>query len=188
MLKYKKYLVIIGLIWLGCAALFLLIDFLLLAPQRGKRVQIEKQLQKTKQAYQAALKAAQKETQQQQKQIIKETQQELRCFVTDSKDSANVIFDISQIANEKKLGSFTIKTEDNQQSTEIPGCSQIRESHMAVSFSADFYQFASFLNALERHSPVIFIDQFNITRAKPNEKGNKVNMKLAVLVKKDETG
>jgi Tfp pilus assembly protein PilO len=188
MLKYKKHLIVMGLTWLGCTVLFIIVDVFLFAPQRKKRMQVDERLQTIKQTYRSALKAAQKENQDQQKQIIKDMQDRLDSFVINSRDSANIIFDVSQIANEKKLGSFTIKTEDGQQNTEIPECSQIRENHIAVSFTGDFDQFASFLNALERHSPVVFVDQFNITRAKPNEKGHKVNMQLAVLVKKEETG
>jgi len=188
MLKYKKYLITTTLVWLGCAVLFIIADFLLFAPQRKKRAQNDRNMQTIKQTYRAALKAAQKENQDRQKQIIKDMQDRLGNFVIDSRDLANIVFDISQIANEKKLGSFTIKTEDNRQNTKIPECSQIRENHIAVSFTGDFFQFAKFLNTLERHKPVVFIDQFNITRAKPNEKGHKVNMKLAVLVKNEKTG
>ena len=188
MLKYKKYLITMTLVWLGCAVLFIIADLLLLAPQREKMAQNDRKLQTIKRAYRAALKAAQEDNQDRQKRIIRDMHDRLDNFVIDSRDSANIVFDIGQIANEKKLNSFTIKTEDDRQNTEIPGCSQIRESHIAVSFTGDFHQFAGFLNALERHKPVIFVDRFSIARAKSNEKGHKVNMKLAVLVRKEKTG
>jgi len=91
-------------------------------------------------------------------------------------------FDISQIANEKKLDSFSIKGKDtSEKSTDFK---YLSENRIDVSFAAAFNQFATFLNALERHWPVIFVDSFKITRSRRAEPDHKVNMNLAVFVRK----
>ncbi len=186
--KYKKYLLTTGLIWVACAAVFIFIDMLMLAPQRHKRLQTENQLREVKKTYRTALNAAHEETQAEAERQIEQMRNRLHNFVVDSEDSANIILDISRIANEKKLGSFSIKTKDDRGSFKTLNCNYIRENHIAVSFTGDFNQFATFLNALERHQPVIFVDEFKMTRAKANDPDHHVNMSLAVFVKKQPQG
>ncbi len=188
MSNYKKYFLTAGLIWVVCTVVFIFVDMLVMTPQRHKGLQTEKQLREVKQTYRTALKAARKETQDEAKRQIQQMRNRLHDFVVDSEDSANVILDISRIATEKRLGSFSIKTKDGRESPETPGCNYIRENHIAVSFTGNFNQFAAFLNALERHRPVIFVDEFKMTRAKANDPGHHVNMSLAVLVKKQQQG
>ena len=182
----KKYFATMGLIWVGCGVVFIFVNTLLLAPQKRQRQQIENQLDQIKQTYRSALKVAQEETQTRARQQIEQLREQLKDFVVDSEDSANVIFEISQIANDKNVGSFSIKTKDDRKSPELPDRKYIRESHIAVSFTGSFNQFATFLNALERHRPVIFIDQLKITRAKKHDSAHKVDMSLAVFVKKQQ--
>ena len=93
-------------------------------------------------------------------------------------------FDISQIANEKKIASFSIKTKDDRRGPAIPKYTYISENHIDVSFTAGFNQFAAFLNALERHRPVIFIDRFEITRSEQDSSGHEASMRLSVFVRK----
>ena len=111
----------------------------------------------------------------------------MKDFALDFEDSANLVFDIGQIAGEKKIDSFSIKTKnnkDNRGRSAMPDYKYLCENHMDVSFTGNFNQFAAFLNALERHRPVVFVDTFNITRSEKNDSGNEVNMNLAVFVRK----
>jgi Tfp pilus assembly protein PilO len=108
----------------------------------------------------------------------------LNDFVIESDDSANLTLDISQIASEKKLDSFMIKTKENRENSAIPDCKYITEDRIDIGFNAGFNQFAAFLNALERHQPVVFIDTFSIARSKQDDSGHKVNMNLAVFARK----
>jgi hypothetical protein len=41
----------------------------------------------------------------------------------------------------------------------------VSENFIDIKFIAGFRQFAAFMNALERHHPVLFIDEFSITRS-----------------------
>ena len=173
-------------IWTGCFILFLFVYMLLLAPQEKSKKQIEKQLAEKKRVYNSALDAAQEETKLKLDEEIKQLQSGLKSFVIDSEDLANLIFDISQIANDKTVTSFRIKTKDSRQGQglEIPNCDHIYENQINIGFTASFNRFAAFLNALERHQPIVFVDKFAITRSQQDDLGHQVNMNLAVFVRK----
>ncbi len=93
-------------------------------------------------------------------------------------------FDISQIANDEKVSSFSIKTKDSRELSALPDCSYIAENHIEISFTGHFKQFATFLNALERHRPVLFIDKFMITNSRLEDAGYRVSLDVTFLVGK----
>jgi len=69
----------------------------------------------------------------------------------------------------------------------IPDCKYIRENHIVVSFIGGFNQFATFLNALERHRPVIFVDKFAIARSGQDSSVYQVSLNVAAFVKKQQS-
>jgi len=182
---YGKYFTKVALIWTGCFVLFFFVYMLMLAPQKNSKEQLEKQLGEKKQMYNSALKAAQKETRIQLNEQIEQLRNKLNNFVIDFKDSANLTFDISQIANGKEVTSFSIETKKDSGKNPAMSDKYISESRIDISFStADFNQFAALLNALERHRPVIFVDRFAITRSDKSSSEHQVKMNLAVFVRK----
>jgi len=189
-LIYKKYLTKVALIWAGCFALFFLVYMLMLAPQKKSKKQIQKQLAEKKQMYESVLKAAQEETKVQLNEQMERLRNSLEDFVIDFEDSANLTFDIGRIASEKEIASFSIKPqgENKRRDSTIAGYEYIFENHIDVSFTAGFNQFATLLNALERHRPVVFVDKFIIARSKQGNSGHDVTMELAVFVKKQQGG
>ena len=181
---YRKYFTKAALAWAGCLILFFFIHMFMLAPQGKSKKQIGKQLAEQKQMYASALKATQQENKIRLNEQIERLQNALKDFVVDFEDSANLTFDISQIANEKRLASFSIKGKESRGGSSKPNGKYLSENRFGISFTGDFNQFATFLNALERHRPVVFVDKFKITRSRQEDSGHKVNMDLAVLVKK----
>ncbi|HUU20084.1 MAG TPA: GspMb/PilO family protein, partial [Sedimentisphaerales bacterium] len=94
----------------------------------------------------------------------------------------------SQIANEKNVASFSIKSKDSRELSTIPDCKYICENHIVISFIGGFNQFATFLNSLERHRPVLFVDKFTITRSGQDDSGYQVSLNVAAFVKKQQDG
>jgi Tfp pilus assembly protein PilO len=186
MKTYKKYFTIAGLIWAVCFVLFLLVYMLVLGPQKNNKKLIESKLAEKKQVYQSALKAAQKETKTQLNEQIENLQNRLKDFVADFEDSANLTFQISQIADEKKITSFNIKGKDNLVLSGQPDSKYISENHIAISFIGGFNQFATFLSALERHRPVLLVDKFTITRSGQDDAAFRVNLNVAAFVRKQQ--
>jgi len=183
---YKKYFATIALIWAGCFVLSFFVHMLVLAPQKKNKRQVETQLAEKKRIYSSVLDTAKEETKLELNEQIEYLRSSLRDFVIDFEDSANLTFDISQIANEKEVASFMIRTRDDSGGSAIPNCNYICENHIDISFTASFNQFAAFLNALERHRPVIFVDKFTITRSDEDSSGHQVKMSLAVFVRKQQ--
>jgi Tfp pilus assembly protein PilO len=182
---YKKCFMAIA-IWMACFVVFFFAYMLLLAPQGKSKMQVEEQLAEKKRIYGSAVKAAQEESKLKLDEEIKQLQNRLRAFVVDSEDLANLVFDVGRIAGEKDVTSFRIKTQENRQGSgsEIPNCSHICENQIKIGFNAGFNQFAAFLNALERHQPIVFVDEFAVTRSEQDDSGHQVNMNLAVFVRK----
>ena len=95
-------------------------------------------------------------------------------------------FDIGRIANEENVSSFSIKNNDKQSVSEIPDCKNICENHIDISFIAGFNQFATFVNALERHQPVLFVNEFTISRSNKGEPTYQVSLGVAAFVRKQK--
>lgn len=166
--------------------LFVLAYMFILGPQKGNRKRIENELAEKKQQYELAQKAAQEQTKIQLNEQIENLQNTIKDFVVDFKDSANLTFDIGRIANDEKVASFSIKHNDKQGVAEIPDCNSICENHIDISFIAGFSQFATFVNALERHQPVLFVNGFTISRSKKGESTYQVSLDVAAFVRKQQ--
>ena len=185
---YRRYFTTAALIWAGLLLLFLFTYILVLLPQKKTRKQLERQLAEKKQIYDSALQASREETKLKLNEQIEHLRDELKDFVIDFEDSANLTFDIGKMAGEKKVASFRIKTKKAPRGAAVPDCEHLFENHIDISFTAGFNQFATVLNALERHRPVVFVDGFKIIRSEQDDSGHKVNMNLAVFVKKAPSG
>jgi Tfp pilus assembly protein PilO len=181
---YKKQFKSVALVWASCFILFLLIYMIVVAPQEGYERQIGQQLAEKKQKYEAILKINQRETQIQLNEQMEQWRDKLKDFVVTPEDLAGLTFDIGQIANDTKLDSFSVKPQGNRESQDVSNGQYIYENRINVNFKANFNKFAAFLNAMERHRPVIFVDKFKITRADQDDSAGQVNMDLSVFVKK----
>lgn len=184
---HRKYLTTAGLIWAACFVVFLLAYMLMLGPQKNYKNHIENELAEKKQVYESALRAARKETKIRLNEQIERLRSRLKDFVVDFEDSTNLTFDLSQIANEKKVASFSSKVKRSGGLSTIPDYKYIYENHIVISFIGSFNQFATFLNALERRRPVIFVDKFAISRSGQDDSVYQVSLNVAALVKKQQS-
>ncbi|UCG57970.1 MAG: hypothetical protein JSU70_00410 [Phycisphaerales bacterium] len=181
----KRYFAMVGLTWAGSLVPCFFVYLLVLVPQKETKNQVEKQFVEAKQAYHSAVQAAQDETRTRLNDEIEELRHRLESFVIDFDSSANLTFDISEIAGQKEVTSFSIRGKDGHAALRAtPECEHIGEHHMSISFTAGFNQFADLLNTLERNRPVVFVDEFTITRSDTDDSSHLVNMDAAVLVRK----
>ena len=164
--------------------LLFLTYILLLSPQIKSKKQIEMEFGQAKQTYDSTVTATNDEAKARLSEEIGNLQDRLKQFVIDYQDSANLTFDISQIASQMGVNSFSIKSRDSTGAPAMPNLNHISDKQIYVSFTAGFNQFASFLNAMERNRPVLFVDKFTITRADKNSSGHQVDMDLALFVRK----
>ncbi len=180
-----KYIKFAALAWSCCFIVFLLIFLLVLSPLNKHRKQIESEFKKVKSNADSALLASEEETKTRLNEQILELNETLENFVIDPENTSNLTYQISGISNEIGLKAFQI-TPTGQNITAFDNCTYISGQLYQVGFIASFNQFATFLNALERYKPVIFIDTFSITRSRQGEINHTVDMQLAILVLKNE--
>lgn len=179
----KKLFTIVALIWAGSLVLFVLAYMVVLSPQLKSKQEVETEYTETKRRYDSVIEMSQEETKARFKEELESLQNTLKDFTVDSNDSPNLTFDISQIATDKKVESFSIKTQEDSLHSARLGLKYLKENQINLNFAGDFNQFATFLNTLERNRPAFFVDNFKITRSQREELGHKVNMKLAVFVR-----
>ena len=182
----RKYLTIVAFVWVGCLILFVLVYMFLLGPQYKNKKEVDRRFAEVKKAYDSAMIASKEETINKIKKQIETLQDTLNNFTTEFEDSANLTIEISQVANEKKVDSFSIRMQEDRQGAGGLDLKYLKESRIDIGFSGDFKQFATFLTALERNRPVVFVDDFKITRSVMEDSNHRVIMKLAVFVRKQQ--
>jgi Tfp pilus assembly protein PilO len=190
--EYKTYLKRAGIVSMLSLILCLLAYVLVLRPQNNSKKRLERNLEEQKQTYTVAQEAATEENRIQLNEHIKRLQDQLRDFVTDSEELTDLTFDISQIANGANLTSFSVTPRVKRSGgrrgtmTEKSKNRAINENLIDIKFTAGFRQFAAFMNALERHHPVLFIDEFTITRSSQNESVYQATLDVTAFVRKQQ--
>lgn len=180
----KKYLIIIASIWFGFFISLLLVNLIVLMPQKNKIKKLEQQISEKKQILEEALAISDYDNKLKLDKEMKQLRDELGGFVNSFDNLSNMTFEIRQLAGKEDLDSFSIRARDDYQGMGMSECEYIRESQIDTNFSSDFNRFANFINLLERHEPVIFVDTFMIRRSDEKDVPPKVKVNLSVFVKK----
>lgn len=186
---HKPYLKKAAIVWAACAVLFLLAYAIVLRPQNRNRRFLEKTLAEKKQLYKSAQIAAQEETRIELNEQIERLKNRVKDFVVDFENASNLTFAIGQIANEKKVNSFSVKNKEIQQTASIiakPETKHVSESQIDINFVGGFSQFANFVNALERNRPVVFVHEFAIGRARNADSVYQVSLNVRAFVRKPQ--
>jgi Tfp pilus assembly protein PilO len=184
---HKKFLITLGLIW-GCSMVLLAAAYVCVSlPQKKALTAIEAKLSERSLAYDISKEANSKRSIDERQAQIDMLIDKLTIFVANSFDLDNLTFDISEVAEVLNVNSFSSKGSGSDVFVEIPNCGYIGYSFIEIEFTGSFNDFAIFINEMERHKPIIFINEFNITN-KTNQNGNnKASLLLAVLVQDPES-
>jgi hypothetical protein len=166
---------------------------ILIRPQNESKRQLENTLAEQKQLLASARRAAQEQTQIQLNEHIERLRDQLGRFVIDLENLSDLTYDVTQIANRENLTSFNMTTRAkkrtgkrgviNKAKSEI---NHINENFIDIHFTAGFHQFATFVNALERHRPILFVDEFKIELSTKNESLYQATLDVATLVRKKQ--
>jgi hypothetical protein len=187
--NYRKYLKTMGLVWAGSSLLIVAAFVFLLMPQQKEKQRLIRESAEKQRIYDIALDASREETRKKLVSELESLKSKLNDYAVDYEDSVNMTLDISRIAADKQVTSFTVKTGDQMKSTSKQDMKNLRENRIDVSFNSDFRQFAYLLNILERHRPVVFVDNFKVARSTNDTYGsNRVNMGLSIFVRNRPEG
>jgi len=184
---YKKYLTTVALVWAAYFIILLFVYMLVFSPQLDSKKHIEDKLATTKLEYESIVRKAQEGHKIKLDEEIELLRSKVEYFTIDFENSANLTFDISRMAGAGQIASFSIRSrDDSRRTSDLTEGKYVSESQIEVSFNAGFHQFATFLNALERHMPVLFIDRFTVNGLRQSASGPQVDMNLVVLVRKQQ--
>ena len=177
-----------GIVWTASLVLFALVYYVVIAPQLKIKNQAFGESTEKKQLFELALSAAQEDNKKKLAGEVEELKTRLIDYVSEYEESTNLTFSISRIAADKQVSDFTVKTSEQAWAQDALTANNLQENRIEIAFASDFLQFASFLNALERHQPVIFVDRFKVLRGTQNSTTNKVDMTLSYFAKKKQDG
>jgi Tfp pilus assembly protein PilO len=163
-----------------------MIHVLVLGPLNRSIKKLDSELNKKRNTYEFAQNAAREESRKKILKQIEDLRKKLNSFVTDFEDSANLTFDISQIAREKNVASLNVENKNKLTTTDETDSTNISESHINISFTTGFNQFAAFMNALERHQPVLFVNEFRLSRSNHNKSAYQITIDVAALIRKQQ--
>jgi Tfp pilus assembly protein PilO len=184
---HKKYFFMSAVVWAVCVVIFLVAYIFIIRPQKSSKEHVENKLAEKRKIYESAIKAAQGETKIQLNEEIENLHNKLKDFVADFEDSANLTFDLSQIAEEKKIASFGSKVKSNLGLKTKDEYKFISENEINITFTGNFNQFATFLNNLERHRPVIFVEKFSLIRSSGSKDSSyRINLNVTAFVIKQQ--
>ncbi len=188
MRTYKKYILMMSVVWAAFLVLLVLAYVLVIFPRLKVKAQLARELVEKQRMYDAAVSAAQEDNKKKLANEVEVLKSKLSNYAVEFEESANLTFDISRIAADKQVGGFTIKTPERSKDSDPFGPKYLQENRIEIAFASNFRQFAAFLNALERHRPVIFVDKFRVSHGEQGGASHKVDMDLSVFVKKRPEG
>ena len=185
---YRKYILTMGIVWTASFIVFALVYYVVIAPQLKVKNQLLKESTEKKQLFESALSAANEDNKKKLAGEVEELKTRLFGYVSEYEESANLTFTISRIAADKQVSDFTVKTSEQGGAQDALASNNLQENHIEVAFASNFLQFASFLNTIERHQPVVFVDRFKVQRDNQGGASNRVDMSLSFFVRKKLDG
>lgn len=181
---YKKYFAVVLLVWGGFLPVLLGLYLLLLVPQRETLEGLKARLAEKELEYGKAKATTTDETRSNINKQIEQLTQKLSVFAADFDQLDNLTFSISRIAGETRVGEFSSRESAAESYSEIRDYAHIGQTSANIGFTGGFNKFAAVVNALERHKPIIFVDEFSISDSHVKDSDPTVTMQLTVLVRR----
>ena len=185
---YRKYILAMGIVWTASLVVFALVYYIVIIPQLKVKAQLLEESTEKQKMFESALSAANEDNKKKLAGEVEELKTSLINYVCEYEESANLTFSISRIAADKQVSDFAVKTPEQTWAQDALAVNNLQENRVEVAFASDFLQFANFLNALERHKPVIFVDRFKVLRGTQNSMTDKVDMTLSYFAGKKQDG
>lgn len=181
----SQYLLVLALAWGPCLLAAAAAYAAVLRPQWDCRRELDRKLTRSREEYARALLAAKEEKGSPLVEEVERLHHRIRDFVVPMEEAPDLAFEISTLANDGRLESFGMKPAGRTGPDGPADLERLTAKQVDLSFSAPFPRFAAFLNALERHRPVLFVETFAINRpVGERDKPPRASMELALLMMK----
>ena len=183
---YKRLLIVLVVLWGGAFVVLLGTHMFLVLPQQRKSELLGEQLMEKRLRYDISKAADSEQVRAQLSEKVSGLTKELGRFAAEVDELDGLWFSISRIAGEVGVELFQSRGMDDESYSAIPNCYDVGTASTEVDFSGSFSKFARFVNQLERYKPVVFVDDFTITRARKEGSEPKVKLVLSVFVRVPE--
>ncbi|MBN1360403.1 MAG: hypothetical protein JW993_07420 [Sedimentisphaerales bacterium] len=184
----NRYLTIVAAAWVPCLALAVGFCLLMVRPQMQRGRELGAKLEETKRQYMVAQAAAKKEDQARLAETVEELRSRVSDFAVELEAAPDLVLEIAKLASDTGVGSFAMRPQSRQGLDTLSGSERLGEKRVEVGFTSRFGGFATFLNALERHRPVLFVESFTISHSRFQSTEPRVTMELALLVERPHGG
>jgi Tfp pilus assembly protein PilO len=183
-IKYSRYIIATAAVWAVTVIVLGGGYFLFYAPQQAELFQLNYQCAESQTALEQAQLAAQDKTKAKQQQQCEDVDRLLSGLSTHQDTVTELVFEIGRIAtNDLRLFEFSSKNQTQKNYPTVGQSELVSEVWLNVDFQATFDQFAQFLNRLERHDPVVFVEEVSFRRGTQDSLGHKVSLQLSFLTK-----
>ena len=181
-IKLNRYLIVTAAVWI-VSVIALGGGYLLFgASQKSELVQLKTQCAESQSALEKAQMAAREKTKARQQQACEEVDQLLSSLSTQHDAVTELVFEIGRIAtNELRLIEFSSKNHKQNGYLTVGDSQFVDEVWLKVDFRATFEQFAQFLNRLECHNPVVFVEEVSFRRGTIDTDGHQISLRLSFL-------
>jgi hypothetical protein len=183
---YKRLLMILVVVWGGAFLLLLGVHMFLTLPQQKELELLGKQLMEKRLKYDSSKAADSEQAQAQLSEKVSGLTEELGRFAAEVDELDGLWFSISRIASEIGVESFQSRGTDDESYSAIANCYDVGTASVEVNFSGSFNKFARFINQLERYKPVVFVDEFTITRSRKEDSEPEAKLVLSIFVRVPE--
>lgn len=181
----KRYWMGVGAVWLVWLAVTGAGWLLVLTPQQAQYAQVHKKLKVGGDEVELARRASLETTRQHQTDALDQLEDEMARYAIDPVWQDRLVFEVSRVASELELSDYAGRIrrdlEKPLRDLKLP----VERVFLDVTFRGSFEGFARFMNSLERHRPVLFVENASFERL-PDEKGDlhKAELLLSILVQK----
>jgi hypothetical protein len=179
---YKKYLITATSIWVVSFLALAVLYAYLVVPQGGEIAQLNSKLSLKDTELANARDANKPETRKRLATEIKDLNGRIGEFACGTADAGKIAVDISQIANSLRLKEFSCRLPDTELSKEVAGAKHLGSVMLQISFKGTFLQFAVFVNNLERHIPVVFVNTYSIQLPTDSSGDNTISLSCRAFV------
>jgi len=179
----KKYVTSVLLYWTGSVIFMAVFFFAFISPQNGELNQLEILSGRSTSELEKIQAAADEKNKLKMNEEVDALKAYLDGYAIDQQKSSNLTFDISSMSEGQNLPVVKIV---NKVNIPIDKCNHISENNIYLNFTGTFMQFYGLLNELERHSPVLFVDTYDLEQNEEEPGKCDVAMSLSVFIVKQK--
>lgn len=181
---YKKWLIVLTLLWGFPFAALLLANGLMFGPQRKAVKYMETELASKSEQYNNYKLTSSSRSRAARSRQIARTTKILEKFVTDANSLDNLTFKISEFASDCGVSFFKSNALDGEVFSEISNYYRIGRMTLLLDFNSSFNEFVKLINLLERHKPIVLIEKFSIATVYGDDSLHRMTIYLNIYVRR----